>query len=124
MSSIYTESDEISMVFRPVDRSVPDATLIFGGKTAKLISLTAGYCSARFNFHLAAQVTPDTPQQVILTFIAVLVLTSLQLADLMRAGQGHFDSRVFTLPEAVECVVGGAMCTDPALPEQHPVADE
>lgn len=87
--SVYTESDEISLVFSAVEPLVPGAGLPFSGKTAKILSLAAGYCSARFNFHLRAQVNSSTPTQA---------------ATAMEGGQAHFDARLFSLPDGSECL--------------------
>jgi len=51
----------------------------------KIVSVTAGYASARFNKHMAAQPldgTGDGP-----------------LADRVARSEAHFDSRVFSLPD-------------------------
>jgi len=93
-STAYTESDEISLIFtKPIS---PTATgeqnslsNLFGGKLNKIITLTAGYASARFNFHLAKLAEQESEHQ---------------LADKMVSGTAHFDARLFTLPGEDECL--------------------
>lgn len=65
----YTHSDEISLVFPSLYRSLEECEKagprgkkhMHGGRTCKLVSLMAAYCSVRFNHHWAAllQVEPD-----------------------------------------------------------------
>lgn len=55
----YTHSDEITVIFAPavsendskVDAKHPKCH-IYGGRVMKICTLMAGYCSARFNFHM------------------------------------------------------------------------
>jgi tRNA(His) guanylyltransferase len=52
---VYTQSDEISVIFQPIrSKANPDQwePWIFNGRIQKLISVLAGYASARFNYHL------------------------------------------------------------------------
>ena len=52
----YTHSDEITLIF---SRQYPDSSgnliskHMFDGRIQKIISLTASYCSVRFNWHLS-----------------------------------------------------------------------
>lgn len=62
-TSVFTESDEISMIFPEVPED-STSQRIFGGKISKIISLSAGFCSARFNYHLTHQVQPDASPKV------------------------------------------------------------
>merc|ERR1711916_256770 len=48
----FTQSDEITLVFRPVHEDTGE-TLMFGGKVVKMATLMAGYCSARFNYYIS-----------------------------------------------------------------------
>ena len=48
----FVESDEITLVFPSIDNDKKGATHIFNGRILKLCSLTAGYASMRFNYHL------------------------------------------------------------------------
>ena len=79
----YTESDEISLLWPP---AAPHGVqlLPFNGRVQKVVSVTAGYASARFNKHMMAQ-TFD-PQ------------TEAALIARVEASEAHFDARVFSLP--------------------------
>lgn len=84
-TAVYTESDEISMVFAP-PAEMDSTRMLHMGSVAKILSITAGYCSARFNFHLAQQpVADDEP-----------------CASVVRGGTAHFDARAFHVPTPVE----------------------
>jgi len=55
----YVQSDEITLVFKPkynskeeFEASEDKSEHIFGGKRDKLISVMAGYISAKFNYHI------------------------------------------------------------------------
>ena len=72
--AVYTQSDEVTLVFS--GDSVP-----FAGKTQKFASLVAAQFSVRFGAHLRAQLAGQID------------------ADLMERSQwGHFDARCFTVP--------------------------
>lgn len=45
----YIQSDEATLVIPPVNSEVPGASLAYGGRTSKLISLSAGHFSTKFN---------------------------------------------------------------------------
>ena len=81
----YTESDEISLVWPP---AAPQGVQVlpFNGRVQKVVSVTAGYASARFNKHMLAQ-TFD-PQ------------TEAGLIARVEASEAHFDARLFSLPSA------------------------
>ena len=81
----YTESDEISLVWPP---AAPQGVQVlpFNGRVQKVVSVTAGYASARFNKHMLAQ-TFD-PQ------------TEAALIARVEASEAHFDARLFSLPSA------------------------
>ncbi len=79
----YTESDEISLVWPPAAAHGVQL-LPFNGRVQKVVSVTAGYASARFNKHMLAQ-TFD-PQ------------TEAALIARVEASEAHFDARVFSLP--------------------------
>jgi tRNA(His) guanylyltransferase len=56
-STAYTHSDEITLIFPPAltkeeHDSGENKVHLFNGKHSKIISLTASYCSIRFNHHL------------------------------------------------------------------------
>ena len=50
----YTESDEISLIWPP-GAAKGVQLLPFSGRVQKVVSVTAGYASARFNKHMLAQ---------------------------------------------------------------------
>ena len=81
----YTESDEISLVWPP---AAPQGVQVlpFNGRVQKVVSVTAGYASARFNKHMLAQ-TFD-PQ------------SEAGLIARVEASEAHFDARLFSLPSA------------------------
>jgi len=54
----YTESDEISLLFAPHTEEAPSA-LPFNGRVQKVVSVLAGYASARFNLHMLQQPFSD-----------------------------------------------------------------
>jgi tRNA(His) 5'-end guanylyltransferase len=66
-STAYTESDEITLIFPPAPLS-GQRPILFNGKIAKIISLTASLCSARFNFHLnqLAEESSISPKVIII----------------------------------------------------------
>lgn len=78
----FTESDEITLLFPPIPN--PESTLIFKGRKQKLCSLTAGFASARFNYHLSQFVTDE------------------KLAS--KIGLAYFDARVFSVENEKEGV--------------------
>jgi tRNA(His) guanylyltransferase len=59
----YTHSDEITLIFSACNESIQlnqqihsiQPTHLFDGRIQKLLSLTAGYCSTRFNYHLVTE---------------------------------------------------------------------
>lgn len=61
--SIYIASDEISVLFAPSSKngviSIP-----YSGRIQKIVSLSAGFVSARFNYHIAKKIQPDTNPEV------------------------------------------------------------
>jgi tRNA(His) guanylyltransferase len=107
--SVYTESDEITLIFpsrryyldlalargaapeseevRNLQLTVDRFTLPFNGKIQKMVSLMAGFCSTRFNYHLRELVTADASPAV---------------RQKAAGGHAHFDARVFQLSSARE----------------------
>jgi tRNA(His) 5'-end guanylyltransferase len=61
-SAIYTFSDEITMVFPSKDGF--QTPHIYGGRYSKLISLSAGFCSSKFNYHMSKQKFSETEEFV------------------------------------------------------------
>lgn len=83
-ATAYTESDEISLVFAPATPEAP-SVLPFNGRVQKVVSVFAGYASARFNWHLLREPFDDAlPAQAVLR------------ARVEQSG-AHFDARVFSL---------------------------
>lgn len=81
----YTESDEISLIWPPAaDQGVQQ--LPFNGRVQKVVSVLAGFASARFNKHMLAQ-----------SFDAQ---SEAALISRVEASDAHFDARVFALPSA------------------------
>lgn len=81
--SVFTQSDEITLVFGKQDEKAGQ-TLPFMGKTQKFASLAAAYCSVRFCFHLERELAGSNP-------------TLLE----QKRGMAHFDARVFNVPDEV-----------------------
>lgn len=81
----YTHSDEITLVF-------PAGVQSFNDRVQKLCSLSASYCSVRFNLHLAACLEKQPEPKV----------------NEAVSGSAHFDARLFTVPsveEALSCLL-------------------
>jgi tRNA(His) guanylyltransferase len=79
-ASVFTQSDEISMIFDVQNQEIGQ-TLPFNGKLQKLVSLAASFCSVRFCFHLERE------------------LGGTELLEAKR-GLAHFDARAFNVPDA------------------------
>lgn len=64
-TTAYTESDEISLIY-PNLSSIEDQSMVYGGRVAKLISISASMCASRFNYHLAsiAHTVPEKDPKV------------------------------------------------------------
>jgi len=61
------EEDEIKQDTKETkERKKEEPTIMFSGKISKLISLTAGYASARFNRHMAKQIFDQTTEKKII----------------------------------------------------------
>ena len=45
----YVQSDEATLAIPPIDTNVQGSTLIYGGRVGKIISLSAGFFSTKFN---------------------------------------------------------------------------
>jgi len=122
-AAAYTESDEISLVFAPVDyyRTEEDqakapSTLPYGGKVQKISSLLAGYCSSRFNHHfgevLRQHIDEANPclNELLLARNAERFSkkskghssSSEELTKLV--GEAYFDARAFQLPCLEDCL--------------------
>jgi tRNA(His) guanylyltransferase len=80
----YTQSDEITLVF-------PAGVQAFNERVQKLCSLSASYCSVRFNLHLkeALEVVPEPPVK----------------GDAeVWMGTAYFDARLFSVPSLEEAL--------------------
>lgn len=82
----YTQSDEITLLIPPTPldpETKEQRPLIFKGRRQKLESLTAGFASARFNYHLRS--------------LAIIPGFSARTQN-MLSGTAYFDSRVLSVP--------------------------
>jgi tRNA(His) 5'-end guanylyltransferase len=71
-SSVYTESDEISMIFPAIQPHEGGEVIHpFGGRVLKVSSLAASYASVRFNHYMQLQLTSDANDKVRRTIINV-----------------------------------------------------
>lgn len=85
-SFVYTQSDEITLV-------IPSSTeCVLGGKVQKLVSLTAGFCSAKFNKNFL-EVIEEEKDKLDKEFYELL---------LSKVGNAWFDSRLFALEDKSE----------------------
>lgn len=82
----YTQSDEITLVIKN------SSQLVLGGKVQKLVSLTAGFCSTKFNMYLK-EVLEEEKENI-----------SKEFYDLIykKIGNAWFDSRVFGIKDKDE----------------------
>jgi len=106
---VFTQSDEITMVFdpTPLDREGKQQTMMFDGRVQKITSLTAGYCSARFNYHLSRLAgTPTSPPDLTIRPPSIHERQSTKDASTQHercvGGTAFFDSRIFNVPNATE----------------------
>jgi tRNA(His) guanylyltransferase len=97
----YTQSDEITLVFVPKPNADTGEypILPFNGKIQKLVSLTAGFASVRFNFHLIKLFADHTYYGEMRNLNLERPLASLEKINSSRA---HFDSRCFQMPSVEE----------------------
>jgi tRNA(His) guanylyltransferase len=82
--AVFTFSDEITFAFAPPQSQ----SAMFGGKVSKLVSVTAGYLSARFNHHITSH--KYEPHD--------------KAGERAHSGSAHFDARVFSPPSYEECL--------------------
>ena len=83
----YTQSDEISLLLPPtkIDPETKEQQpLIFKGRKQKLESLSAGFASVRFNYHISRNAVPDNN----------IESTKLQK---MNSYTAYFDSRAISV---------------------------
>lgn len=103
----YTQSDEITLTFfpKPISDANEYPVLPFNGRIQKLTSLTAGYASARFNFHLIKLFT-DQDYHSDMRILATE--TPIRSLDKILESSAHFDSRCVQFPspeETFNCVL-------------------
>ena len=80
-TSIYTQSDEISLFFPPIPENLsPPPPALFNLRVSKLVSLTASYASVRFVAHMVCQMDSKDPLLPLLYHC-------------------HFDARAYNLEE-------------------------
>lgn len=93
----YTHSDEITIIFNraltPEDEN-RNKVHMFNGRTTKLNTLLASYCSVRFNYHLINLLNEQT--------FGEPDLYPKSLIDKVNAQEAHFDSRIMVFPEDYE----------------------
>src|SRR3990170_6304782 len=81
----YCHSDEITLIFdralKPED-TIRDKVHIFNGRTTKINTLLAGYCSARFNYHFISLVNQDKDSY------------NEHVIEKINNMSAHFDSRI------------------------------
>ncbi|CAI9637281.1 unnamed protein product [Alternaria burnsii] len=80
----YTQSDEITLIF-------PEGVQIFNERVQKLCSLSASYCSVRFNKHLA-EALDKMPEPAVKGNVEKVL------------GIAHFDARFFPVPSVEEAL--------------------
>jgi tRNA(His) 5'-end guanylyltransferase len=80
----YTQSDEITLVF-------PEGVQSFNERVQKLSSLSASYCSVRFNKHLVG-VLNNMPEPEVKGDVEEVL------------GTAHFDARFFPVPSIAEAL--------------------
>ncbi|KAI4710714.1 hypothetical protein J4E89_004303 [Alternaria sp. Ai002NY15] len=80
----YTQSDEITLVF-------PEGVQSFNERVQKLCSLSASYCSVRFNKHLT-DVLKSIPEPGVKGDVEEVL------------GTAHFDARFFPVPDIAEAL--------------------
>ena len=90
-STSYTESDEISLLFTP-ETEEERSRLPFNGRVQKLVSVFAGYASARFNRHMLRENFDES------------VKGQAALRAKVENSAAHFDARVFSLPSVERLV--------------------
>ena len=91
-ATAFTESDEISLFFPPPTPDSPGPELPFNGRVQKLVSVTAGFASARFNLHMLAEPFDGADA------------ADAALRARVERSEAHFDSRAFNLPDLERAV--------------------
>jgi tRNA(His) 5'-end guanylyltransferase len=78
--SAYVQTDEISLIFQKNENNKE--------RVLRLVSMISGYCSVRFNFHLARQQFDSA--------------TEKDLIEKVNSNVAFFDCRIFTLPTELD----------------------
>lgn len=101
----YTESDEISLVFHPHGEDTP-STMPFNGRVQKVVSVFAGFASARFNRHMLNETFDDNEADGSSGGNKRSKRNGSQAALRAKVEESaaHFDARVFSLPSAERLV--------------------
>lgn len=86
----YTQSDEISLYIPKLD--IKDFVHIFGGRTQKIASLIAAYCTLRFNYHF---------ETIANDFYEKYIDVDIEKYK-KKFNTGYFDARVFGVPNKEE----------------------
>lgn len=96
--TVYTASDEITMVFHGIPEDAQGSTHIYDGRRQKICSLMAGFASTRFNQHML--------QHSVTTYL----LTTNKRSDMFYKqvrellGVAYFDARVFSVTNDIEAM--------------------
>lgn len=83
----FVESDEITLAFPSVIADAGERNHIYGGRVLKICSLTAGYASTRFNYHVGS---------LALECGELTAFGREALDDKMETGKAYFDARIFS----------------------------
>lgn len=85
----YTQSDEITLV---INKQENVNNLVLGGKVQKLVSLSAGFCSTKFNLNLM-EILEEEKNNISEEFYNFVK---------NKNGKAWFDSRVFGIEDKIE----------------------
>lgn len=90
----YAHSDEITLIFPPAYETEEENTKthIYGGRTQKIVSLMASFCSVRFNYHLIQETQKKKEAY------------SQQTLERINGMHAYFDGRVMIFPEKGEFI--------------------
>lgn len=100
----YTQSDEITLVFAPVDTEAKQ-TAMFSGRVQKISTLLAGYASARFNHVRSVAFIRLASQRVGAATVSVQLY--VHQGGGQAAGKGRGRPGVLRLPALLRAHQGG-----------------
>jgi len=108
-TTAYVQSDEISLTFFPEPHKETGVypVLPFNGKIQKLVSVSAGYASVRFNYHLITLFIDPAYHSEMRILETESVLDPRAIGKI-KSSYAHFDSRCFQLPsdeEVFNCIL-------------------